>query len=714
MRKTTLFFLLLLTSTSLISLAVGQYGEESTSLGQFVDEFTDLNNVSVTSDVVRNATLDVMELNITSMSLFSNFSYYIPFSVLNNRIGSNLTEFPVLISLSDSSGTTNENLTGIFDVLGNSYLKMAITDDSFSTEYYIEVEQWDFLNRIGTLWISVNASSLEDIDLFLHYGIEAANNTAFVGLPGSVVVQNIWDDNFIAVYHMSDETTSSILDSTDSDLDGTKTGANQPEEINGLVGLAQEFDPNEGIALDTYPGAYTTVTMESWFQADDTDNARTIFALGEPDNQIDRVQHGLGGDLIYNYFRTDGVTVNPSIAFSDEVNYHYFTTTRIGTATKGYLDGVYEAGLDGVVGVGTIQDLRQNWAGSVSVGGNWFDGTIDELRFSDIVRSFDYINATQFTCLDDLVEFNSIEQAGGYNPEGYFTTTDYLDNVNGSTLALMTQSRIFPNTHITVQFSEDNATWGDAEGIPGDSHDLAGGLETIDLRPWNESSSAYVMVNLTSSDPTVTPYFNQSRLITTEGAGAFGPGVNVTSEWIYFNASEIGVTTGTLDSGGLVNVSTMDGTRMNVSEVVGVPGMDILFSFTGIPTDAGCVWLVINSLYDGNMNHDFDIDLWNHTGSLWETIGHIPDQTAFEWVNSTIYDLRIPNDYVNATGDVRGRLYHMSPGNINHDLSIEFLNIYAEIPSSVTPSVAGDVDVGFFIALAIILSLIAYLLARSR
>lgn len=55
------------------------YGEDSQCLGQFVDTFTDLNNVSVNIDVVQNSTYNAMELNWTSslISLCQNFSTYI-------------------------------------------------------------------------------------------------------------------------------------------------------------------------------------------------------------------------------------------------------------------------------------------------------------------------------------------------------------------------------------------------------------------------------------------------------------------------------------------------------------------------------------------------------------------------------------------------------------------------------------------------------------
>jgi hypothetical protein len=338
-------------------------------------------------------------------------------------------------------------------------------------------------------------------------------------------------------------------------------------------------------------------------------------------------------------------------------------------------------------------------------------------RYFHVFGSYDSVGdgGDHSTGVIEDVYFESLPD--GYSPIGYFTTTDHFDYVNGSTLVLMTQSRLSPNTHITVQMSDDNATWGDAEGIPGDSHDLLGGLETIDLRPFNGSGPYYVMFNLSTTNPAVTPYLNQSRLITTMGPspapGPGGPGQNVTGEWALYNLSSILTLVGTLDSGDLNSTLDVDGDQYSVSEVVGAPGFLISFNWTAVDLDAHCLWIVINAWYDGNLAHDVDVELYNHTALAWVDLGHILDGVGFEWFNASIYSLRIPMDFLNGAGEVWGRLNHVSAGNINHDLLIEYLKLHAFIPNGVTPTVttARVVDVTPFIAIGLILALAMYLLA---
>jgi hypothetical protein len=153
------------------------------------------------------------------------------------------------------------------------------------------------------------------------------------------------------------------------------------------------------------------MTVESWFQADDTDAVRTIIAITEVGGQIDRVIQDINSDLLANYWRTDGVTVNPKIAWSDEVNWHYFATTRSGTAIKGYPDGALDAGLNGVVGAGTITNLTDCQIGSLKDSDNFFDGTVDEVRFSNVERNAAWLEASYESGRDDLLDFGGEEFA---------------------------------------------------------------------------------------------------------------------------------------------------------------------------------------------------------------------------------------------------------------------------------------------------------------
>ena len=106
----------------------------------------------------------------------------------------------------------------------------------------------------------------------------------------------------------------------------------------------------------------------------------------------------------------------------------------------------------------------------------------------------------------------------GYAEEGYFTTSDYLDYVNGSALVLMTNTTIPEGGTITVELSEDNATWTLNDWDP-----LSGGFEAIDLRDLNFSAGFIPRLNMTS-DSFDTPRVYQLRLVTTEGPDPAAPG----------------------------------------------------------------------------------------------------------------------------------------------------------------------------------------------
>ena len=185
-----------------------------------------------------------------------------------------------------------------------------------------------------------------------------------------------------------------------------------------------------------------------------------------------------------------------------------------------------------------------------------------------------------------------------------------LDQVNGAVLVQMTNATIPGGTSITVKFSLDNVTWINETA-------LTEGFMSIDLRTLNWSGSYYLNYTFTGTS-SETPRLYQSRLITTEGA--LGPGLNVSGVWVEYNASAIAATVGTLDAGNLASTLSIDGDRFNVSEVVGVPGIEISVNFTGVDPDAGCIWLVSYHLYDGNLAHDFDIEFWLRLDFGWTSL----------------------------------------------------------------------------------------------
>ena len=224
----------------------------------------------------------------------------------------------------------------------------------------------------------------------------------------------------------------------------------------------------------------------------------------------------------------------------------------------------------------------------------------------------------------DVYNLSIGRKTSGYNTDGYFITEDYLNYTTGQGLALLTNASIPGGTSITVQFSNDNATWVDNEGNIG-SNTLLDEFYAIDLRDLNYTAS-FKRYNLTTTDTTITPRLFQSRLVTTNGTagvGPVGPGPtviqNVTGEWIYYNLTTINVIVGTHDSGDLNSTLDVDADTFDVSETVGAPAWLISFNWTNVDQDASCLWVVVYSFYDGNLAHDIDLQVYNFTGTSWTT-----------------------------------------------------------------------------------------------
>jgi len=122
-------------------------------------------------------------------------------------VSSNLTDFPILLHLSTTSGYNADDISFIFDELQSNAnrFKIAVTKSDEITECYVEIEKWDDANEKADLWVKApTVSNLSDTDFWLYFDGDHADNTAYVGDVGSTIAQNVWDTNFKLVNHLAD------------------------------------------------------------------------------------------------------------------------------------------------------------------------------------------------------------------------------------------------------------------------------------------------------------------------------------------------------------------------------------------------------------------------------------------------------------------------------------------------------------------------------
>lgn len=73
----------------------------------------------------------------------SGWANRIPLTIDYTKVGSTLTNFPVLIRISPASGTNSANLSSVFSTLGSNSQKIALNTSDGTTQCYVEVVRWD-------------------------------------------------------------------------------------------------------------------------------------------------------------------------------------------------------------------------------------------------------------------------------------------------------------------------------------------------------------------------------------------------------------------------------------------------------------------------------------------------------------------------------------------------------------------------------------------
>ena len=297
--------------------------------------------------------------------------------------------------------------------------KIAITDSNDNV-LFTEIERWDYENEEANLWVKIpTITSGTDTELYLYYDATTSGNTTYVGDTGDAVAQNVWDDNFVGVWHMSQDPsggTDAVLDSTKNINHGTSVGSMISDDlVTGKIGKAIEFNgSSQGIRIDSSsnlnPGT-GDMTWSAVFKTSDSVNNTYLYSNYE--NNGDRVEFRVYAGKMRLIVRDDADSVrrDGSTTVSDDV-FHQITAVYTGGVSPTinyYLDGNIDNGSydtqtlsnGNIVPGGTYDYIGMRGASS-----DYFPGIIDEVCISNIARSAAWIKATYYSDWNDLVTFN--------------------------------------------------------------------------------------------------------------------------------------------------------------------------------------------------------------------------------------------------------------------------------------------------------------------
>ncbi|MFH0804054.1 MAG: DUF2341 domain-containing protein, partial [Candidatus Zambryskibacteria bacterium] len=128
------------------------------------------------------------------------------------KVPSNLTGFPVLISLTDPDLKSVSNGGNVTSANGYDIL---FTSLNGTTKLAHEIERYNPATGQLIAWVKADLSTAADTKIYMYYGSNAGNQQNIIG---------VWDANFKGVWHMPDGTTLSALDSTSNNIDGVNSG----------------------------------------------------------------------------------------------------------------------------------------------------------------------------------------------------------------------------------------------------------------------------------------------------------------------------------------------------------------------------------------------------------------------------------------------------------------------------------------------------------
>ena len=343
----------------------------------------------------------------------TGYSKRIKLTIDHTKVDEDLPYFPVTVFFTGSQGEE------VFSELtsDSDYMKCAFAINNNATQLYAEKEEFDVANTKAVYHVNIpHVFAIEDIEVYFYYDSTASDNTDYVGGIGSGVGQKVWMGGFAAVYHMVDDTTSTIKDSTSNGSDGTKKGANEPIEADGKIGKAQDFDGNDYIDILQSLDDPTSVTWEVVYKSDVSDTTeQRLFAYNEDNVFVMTSINGGTTNLIRVYCKADsGGGYAGNVTSYSVTEWHYIVGRAVENDVVDMLvDGAvvgYSISLGNFITAPTLGRVIGSSRGYL-----WHTkGLIDEVRISPVKRSNTWIKATYNTLWDTFLAYGSEEtQTGG-------------------------------------------------------------------------------------------------------------------------------------------------------------------------------------------------------------------------------------------------------------------------------------------------------------
>ena len=310
----------------------------------------------------------------------STWSFRKRITVASALTSSTLTDFPLLVSVTDMDLATKARADGA---------DLAFFAEDEITPLHFELQRWNGGALIA--WVNIpTLSASSDTEIYLYYGNHNATSSASDGPRTWPTYKGVW--------HLDEEPgASQIYDSSAQQMHGTVTNGDSGSPIStiGIVGNAVKLD-----GVDDYldmgtnsPVQDFVFTLSAWINGE---GANSRYVLDYSNNVVNPAKISLSLDNGLARIKVrDELNVEVEVANGQDLRgaWHHIAGTSDGSTARLYVDGSI-IGMVSLAGMGTIATSIVSIARHESIPECcWFGGEIDEVRYQPTGQSGAWIAA---------------------------------------------------------------------------------------------------------------------------------------------------------------------------------------------------------------------------------------------------------------------------------------------------------------------------------
>jgi hypothetical protein len=361
--------------------------------------------ITATSGTVSSTEFSTTVTVLPAATAAGSYAFKKQLTLKNSTLGitNNQTNFPVLVYVKDNGliikNKCNDQVrypNGDFNGSPGTNYDFAFVDPSSTAELNYQVESYDQTNGILLVWVKLpTLYAATNNTLSFYFGsLSPAHSAAFYS--------NTWTSDYLAVYHFNENPTSTVLDATNNDVDGTPTNITTGDDkihlAAGLTGGAYGFNGTSKIISNKTADITGAFTLSAWVYVTNPAGDNKIVS-----NELDYgpgYKLGVKANVVETETRsTNLITKVGNLGDGGTVtsDWHYVQGVFDGTTFKNYVDGVPVTT--------TITKTAPSiapLAGNVVTMGldhrsttdeNFYKGLMDEVRISNVIKSDDWIKA---------------------------------------------------------------------------------------------------------------------------------------------------------------------------------------------------------------------------------------------------------------------------------------------------------------------------------